>query len=325
MRHQDDNGLAILELLDGILKSDFTFTVEIGARLVKQYEEGLPVQGARQSNPLPLSDRQRLAAVTYRRVVAARQTQNHVVRPRGLRRAKHSGAVGRGGHSGDVFRHRAGKQFDDLRQIADVASETVDVPLVEGGTVQAFPLDISSAASCEALVASTLSRWGRVDVLANFAGISPKGEVLSVADEVWHQTLAVNLTGSFYLTRAVARPMVAQGGGTMILIASDRGIYGKKNGAHFAASKAGIVGYAKSLALELGKHNVTVNALNPGTTDTPHIHESTSAEIIASRLAYDPLGKLSTPENIAEIILFLAGPGGEFITGQLFTTRMRAG
>jgi len=208
---------------------------------------------------------------------------------------------------------------------ADAAAGVVREIEAGGGRAHTQPFDAADLSSAEAVVARTLDLYGRLDVLANFVGLSLKGEVLTVADDVWHRTMAVNLDGTFYLTRAAARPMVAQGSGTMILVASDRGLYGKKGGAHFAASKAGIIAYAKSLALELGRSGVTVNALNPGTTDTPHVHESTPEEVLAARRAFDPLGKLSTPEDIAEIVLFLAGPGGRFMTGQLITTRMRNG
>lgn len=202
-----------------------------------------------------------------------------------------------------------------------VAREVTDL----GGQASALALDVTDASSCERAVESTLRTYGGVDILVNFAGISPKSDVLTGPDDVWHRTLAINLTGTFYLTRAAARPMVERKQGTMILIASDRGLYGSKNGSAYAASKAGVIAYMKSLALELGQYQVTVNAINPGTTTTPRQVAGKSPEQLAKQRASDPLGVVSTPDNIAEIVLFLAGPGGRFMTGQLITTRMRVG
>jgi len=125
------------------------------------------------------------------------------------------------------------------------------------------------------------------------------------------------------VTRAAARAMIPAGGGTMILIASDRGLLGAVNRSAYAASKGGVIAYFKSLAIELAPHGITVNALNPGTTDTPLVRAGMPADLWASRLKTDPLGKMSQPEDIAETVLFLAGAGGRYMTGQLVTTRMR--
>ena len=110
----------------------------------------------------------------------------------------------------------------------------------------------------------------------------------------------------------------------MVFIASDRALYGKESGSAYASSKAGVIALVKSLALELGRHGVTANVLNPGTTDTPLARLGASAETLAKRVAEDPLGRLSTPEEIAELIQFLAFTAGRFMTGQLITTRMRS-
>jgi NAD(P)-dependent dehydrogenase (short-subunit alcohol dehydrogenase family) len=135
----------------------------------------------------------------------------------------------------------------------------------------------------------------------------------------------MNLHGTMYVTRAVARAMVPRGTGTMVLIASDRGLLGDKSRSAYAASKGGVIAYAKTLALELGPHGITVNALNPGTTDTPAVRRSMPPALREQRIKTDPLGKLSESEDIAEEVLFLAGPAARFMTGQLMTTRMRAG
>ena len=168
-------------------------------------------------------------------------------------------------------------------------------------------------------------QWGQVDILVNCAGIAPRKHVIEMSDEEWHQVVAVNLHGTFYITRAAARVMVKQQSGAIVLFASDRGIFGLSGGSHYSASKAGVIAYTKSLALELGSKNITVNAINPGTTDTPLARGTLTNEEWEKRWSQDPLGRLSLPEDIAETVLFLSGPASKFMTGQLITTRMRFG
>lgn len=193
------------------------------------------------------------------------------------------------------------------------------------GAALAFAVDVADSRAVDDLVAKTVAACGQIDILMHTAGIGPRKPVLEMSDQEWHQVIGVNLDGTFYVTRAVARAMVERGSGTMILMASDRGLYGLAQGSHYSASKGGVIAYTKSLALELGPKGVTVNAINPGTTDTPLARGSLSDAEWQRRWAQDPLGRLSLPEDIAEIALFLATSGGKFMTGQLVTTRMRFG
>jgi NAD(P)-dependent dehydrogenase (short-subunit alcohol dehydrogenase family) len=119
--------------------------------------------------------------------------------------------------------------------------------------------------------------------------------------------------------------MAERGYGRIINLASDRATFGLVNGAHYATSKGGVIALTKSLALELGRSGVTVNAINPGTTDTPLARGTLSDEEWQSRARQDPLGRFSTPEDIAQLVVFLAGAGGAFMTGQVVTVRMRFG
>lgn len=183
--------------------------------------------------------------------------------------------------------------------------------------------DVGDPADVRRLVASTLERHGRVDILVHAAGICPRKPFLEMSDEDWREVLRVNLDGSFYVTREVAQVMAKQRAGRMILITSDRGVHGSIDYAHYAASKGGMIALAKSLALTMGKFGVTVNAVNPGLTDTPLAR--TANPQWQDKLALDVLGKASQSEEIAEIVLFLAGTGGAFMTGQIVSTRMRYG
>jgi 3-oxoacyl-[acyl-carrier protein] reductase len=194
-----------------------------------------------------------------------------------------------------------------------------------GTNAIAIAVDIADSTAVQAMADRTLAAFGRIDILVHCAGISPRRAVVEMSDEDWRSVMAVNLDGTMYVTRAAARVMIPATSGTMILIASDRGLLGQANKSAYAASKGGVIAFTKSLALELAPHGITVNAINPGTTDTPLVRANMPPELWESRLKTDPLGKMSQPEDIAEMILFLAGAGGRFMTGQLITTRMRFG
>jgi NAD(P)-dependent dehydrogenase (short-subunit alcohol dehydrogenase family) len=199
-----------------------------------------------------------------------------------------------------------------------------DALLAAGYDVIAVEVEVSSAKSVQRMVDATIAKFGKIDMLVHCAGgAGPRADVIDITDENWAAVIGMNLNGTMFVTRAVARTMVPRKAGTMVLIASDRGLYGDKSRSAYAASKGGVIAYAKSLALELGPHEITVNALNPGTTDTPAVKRSMPPELRASRLKTDPLGKMSESEEIAEEVLFLAGPAARFMTGQLITTRMR--
>lgn len=200
-----------------------------------------------------------------------------------------------------------------------------DAIAAAGGEATAFPVDVAHSAAVQSLVDDVLARYGQIDILVHCAGVSPRKNVVDLSDEDWHDVIAINLDGTMYVARAVARHMLPRRSGTMVLIASDRGLLGQSAKSAYAASKGGVIAFAKSLALELGPHGITVNALNPGTTDTPLVRAEMPPALWERRVKEDPLGKLSEPEDIAEIVLFLAGAAGRFMTGQLITTRMRFG
>ncbi len=212
--------------------------------------------------------------------------------------------------------------------VADLSLDAAQSVAMEiearGGEAFAVHVDVRDTDSVESMVASAKSGGGKIHVLVHSAGVfGGQRAVLTMSDDEWRDILDVNLTGAFRVTRAVAKHMADNRSGTIVLIASDRGIYGGKNKAHYAASKAGLIAYAKSLALELGEFGVTCNAVNPGATMTPGFDADAPSEIKEKRVKSDPLGRLSTPEDIAEVIGFLARSGGEFITGQLISIRMR--
>jgi 3-oxoacyl-[acyl-carrier protein] reductase len=191
------------------------------------------------------------------------------------------------------------------------------------GTARAHELDVGDPAQVAQLIESVRSSFGRIDILLHAAGIYPKNPLLEMTDEQWRHVMRINLDGTFYVTRDVARVMAEQRSGTMILMTSDRGVHGSIDFAHYAAAKGGMIALAKSLALNMGKYGVTVNGINPGMTDTPLARGGNPQW--QEKQALDVLGTHSMPEEIAEIVLFLAGTAGRFMTGQIVSTRMRHG
>ena len=203
------------------------------------------------------------------------------------------------------------------------AREVKEEIAARGGAAIAVAVDVGDSRAVSALVETSLKEYKRVDILVHAAGICPRKPFLEMSDDDWREVQRVNLDGTFYITRDVGRVMAAQRSGTMILVASDRGVHGSVDYAHYAASKGGMIALTKSLALTMGKYGVTVNAINPGMTDTPLARAAVTQW--EEKTALDVLGKCSEPEEIAEIVLFLAGTAGAFMTGQIVGTRMRHG
>ena len=188
---------------------------------------------------------------------------------------------------------------------------------------RAYSLELADRASIKEMVEKALESFQCIDVLVHCAAVCPRQTIWEMSDDDWRNVLTINLDGSFYLARDVGRSMTANRAGTIIMITSDRGVYGTADYAHYAASKGGLIALTKSLAFAFGKDGVTVNGLSPGFTNTPMTAGAFTQEDWDKRHAFDPLGSHSEPEDIAETVLFLAGSGGRYMTGQIVTTRMR--
>ncbi len=199
---------------------------------------------------------------------------------------------------------------------ADVldAEETVEMVGAAGGQAEAVALDVTDGGSVEAVVKGVHERHGRLDILVNNAGITRDQLLIRMKAEEWRQVLAINLDGPFAVTQPVARLMMRQRSGRIVNVASVVGLMGNAGQANYAASKAGLVGFTKSLARELGPRNVTVNAVAPGFIQTA-MTESLSDGQRETLLANVAIPRLGTPEDVAEAVAFLAGPGASYITG----------
>jgi 3-oxoacyl-[acyl-carrier protein] reductase len=187
---------------------------------------------------------------------------------------------------------------------------------VAGGRADAVALDVTDAGAAGAVVADTLERLGRIDILVNNAGITRDQLMLRMKREDWDAVLATNLSGTFALTQAVLKPMVRQRGGRIVCISSVVGQSGNAGQANYAASKAGVIGFAKAVALEVASRGITVNVVAPGLVETDMTRELTgdAREEWASKI---PLRRLGTPDDVASAVCFLASDEASYITGQV--------
>lgn len=180
----------------------------------------------------------------------------------------------------------------------------------------AVPTDVSREDSVQAMVRRCLDEFGSVDILVNNAGIYRVSPVEDMAEEEWDRVIATNLLGAFLCARAVVPALMERRRGRIISVSSAIALKGAKNSAHYAASKAGIIGLTKALALELAPYGITANAICPGLTDTAFPRRyRTDAEIYAAAERI-PLGRIGKPEDVAGVAIFLASDAASFITGQ---------
>lgn len=184
-----------------------------------------------------------------------------------------------------------------------------------GGAAVAVAGDVSSATAANELVETGIQAFGRIDVLVNNAGITRDALLLRMKDEDWDDVLNINLKGAFLCTRAAAKVMSKQRYGRIINISSVVGEMGNPGQANYCASKAGLLGLTKSVARELARRNVTVNAITPGfiVTDMTEALPEKAREELAAQI---PLGRLGSAEDIAHAVIFLASDQAGYITGQ---------
>jgi 3-oxoacyl-[acyl-carrier protein] reductase len=211
---------------------------------------------------------------------------------------------------------------------ARVAAADIDVPAAEGvaasltkANLQAFGLgvDIADEASVKAAVASVVDRYGSVDVLINNASLMstlPRRSWLEIPVEEWDRVMAVNLRGMFLCCRAVFPAMKAQKRGKIVNISSSRVWEGAPNRLHYTTSKAGVIGFTRALAREVGEFGITVNALTPGMTQSETQVASSSGNYLASRIAGRAIERVQVPADLVGAVMFLSSPASDFMTGQ---------
>ncbi len=182
--------------------------------------------------------------------------------------------------------------------------------------VESAKMDVTQSKDAEAAVKECTDKLGSVDILVNNAGITKDGLLMRMKDSDWEAVLNVNLKGAFIMTRAVIRPMMKKRYGKIINIASVIGVMGNAGQANYAASKAGMIGLAKSAARELASRGINVNCIAPGYIVT-EMTEKLDEKVKDAIMANIPLQKLGSMRDIAQAALFLASPSSDYITGQV--------
>ena len=204
--------------------------------------------------------------------------------------------------------------------IADVNEESARTVKDEieagGGRALAMRTDVSNEISVQTMAKKSVEEFGKIDILVNNAGIFPTSSVEEMSEEDWDRVIGTNLVGAFLCAKAVVPKFLEQGSGRIISLTSGRAFQGAKHGAHYAASKAGIIGFSKSLALELAPHGITVNVICPGITDTAQPRGHQTEEEMYAQGKRIPLGRIGQPEDLVGPATFLASGAAAFVTGQ---------
>jgi NAD(P)-dependent dehydrogenase (short-subunit alcohol dehydrogenase family) len=196
---------------------------------------------------------------------------------------------------------------------ADIASD--------GGTAEFLAADITDAGACGQLVEAVLARFGRLDVLVNNAGIIYRVDAEETTEDMWDETIAVNLTAAFRMSRAAIPAIREQGGGSIVNIASDWALVGGRRAVAYCASKGGLLLMTKAMALDHADENIRVNAICPTDVMTPMLADEFRATGLSDEAGLAalgeaiPLGRVGTPEEVARAVLFLASDQASFMTG----------
>lgn len=185
-----------------------------------------------------------------------------------------------------------------------------------GITAKAYQSNAGLMADSEAMVADTLTTFGAIDICVNNAGISKDNLLLRLTEDQWDEVMITNLKSVFNLTKLVMRPMLKARQGSIINMSSIIGITGNAGQSSYAASKAGIIGFTKSMAKELGSRNIRVNAIAPGFVATDMTSYLANGDASKAFLEKIPLNKFAQAEDIANAVLFFASPMSSYITGQ---------
>jgi NAD(P)-dependent dehydrogenase (short-subunit alcohol dehydrogenase family) len=210
--------------------------------------------------------------------------------------------------------------------VADYAKEAAeqvaaDIRQAKGDAI-AVQVDVGNKESVADMMKQVLARYEQLDILFNGAGVMTRMPVVELPEDEWDRVLRINLKGTFLCSQAAAKHMIPKKQGRIINIASGRGVAGQARSAHYAASKAGVIAFTKSLAVELAPYDITVNAVCPGATDTPMSRAGSTPEEFKQREEVPPLmDGLTKKEEIVGLVRYLLSDATKYVTGQTFFLR----
>jgi 3-oxoacyl-[acyl-carrier protein] reductase len=206
----------------------------------------------------------------------------------------------------------------NYRTSAQGAETTVERIRQAGGEAATIQADVSQSADAQRLIKEAISTWGGLDILVNNAGTTRDMVIMMLKEDDWDTVIRTNLTSTFHCSKAAVRHMMRKRYGRIVNITSVVGLAGQSGQTNYAASKAGIIGFTKSLAKEVGSRGITVNAVAPGFVPTA-LTNVLSDEQRAQAIDMTPLGRLGTVEDVANAVVFLASDEACFITGQVLS------
>lgn len=212
----------------------------------------------------------------------------------------------------------AGANVVCLARTAENSEKTAAEIRALGREAWSFGVDVADPAAINAVAEQILAAAGKVDILVNNAGVTKDTLLMRMTEADWDTVLNTNLRGAFLFTKAFTRAFLKQRSGRIINISSVIGLIGNAGQCNYAASKAGLIGFTKSVAKEFGSRGVTCNAIAPGFIETD-MTAGLDEKLKEGLLRNIPLGTLGQPDDIAEAALYLAGPGGRYVTGQVLT------
>jgi 3-oxoacyl-[acyl-carrier protein] reductase len=224
---------------------------------------------------------------------------------RGIGRAVALALARAGAHVALSYRARAEQAAAVVRELLEHEVES-----------QAWQADLADAAVPGTLVGAVVARWGRLDVLVNNAGITRDTLVMRMSEADWDLVIHTNLRGPFLASKAALKPMLKQRYGRIVNMSSLAGVSGNAGQANYSAAKAGLIGFTRSLAKEVGSRNITVNAVAPGFIDT-EMTRDLPTELLERARQVAAIPRLGTPEDVAAAVAFLASPAAAYITGQV--------
>ena len=231
---------------------------------------------------------------------------------------------GAGGICSDICRGLAADGLNVV--VADFAKDAADKVAAEinagKGNAIAVQVDVGDPASVAAMMQQALAKYGQVDYVFCGAGVMDRVAIVDMPEAMWDRLMRINLKGVFLCAQAAAKHMMLRGEGRILSIASGRGVAGQARSAHYAASKAGVIAFTKSLAMELAPNNITVNCVCPGATDTPMSRIGFTDDQFKKREAIPPLmDGLTHKFEIVGLVRYLLSDAAKYITGQTYFLR----